>query len=195
MSEAAIQRQRILREFVSEHVGNCVTYLVEYVLQKSMEGDTDAPLDWEDVRNSTTFDNLTLESLLQTAVDLERNGVDFSWSIPDEVEDNWTEEEHEAFEEILADSYPAEALQTFLEHFPNAEIDEDALANACASEYNPEIYEWWVVDSFFARQLQQRGEVVLDGQFWGRQCTGQAIFLDCIIGEIYDALQARVGGA
>lgn len=50
-----------------------------------------------------------------------------------------------------------------------------------------EIYEWWLVESFLARDLKARGHPILEsahGPIWGRCCTGQAILLDRAIQEI-----------
>ena len=41
-----------------------------------------------------------------------------------------------------------------------------------------EIFEWWLVSGWLAGKLEDAGEIVLHGQYWGRQCTGQAIKMD-----------------
>jgi hypothetical protein len=51
-----------------------------------------------------------------------------------------------------------------------------------------EIYEWWIVDSFLQRKLNEREEPLLInnyGTWWGRQTTGQAISMDEVIQDIY----------
>jgi hypothetical protein len=51
----------------------------------------------------------------------------------------------------------------------------------------PEIFEYWSVTDWLGEKLKQKGEIVfkyLDFTVWGRQCTGQAIFLDPVIQEI-----------
>lgn len=50
-----------------------------------------------------------------------------------------------------------------------------------------EVYEHWVVDSYFGRQLEERGEVVFEFggmTIWGRCTTGQSIALDHVIREM-----------
>lgn len=50
-----------------------------------------------------------------------------------------------------------------------------------------EIYEWHEVSELFYRQLRKHGEPVIDydgGYLWGRTCTGQAAYLDGVIGAI-----------
>lgn len=54
-----------------------------------------------------------------------------------------------------------------------------------------EIYEWWVVSQVLVIKLRQHGEPLLNneyGTWWGRCCTGQAIFLDGVIEVIYDEI-------
>jgi hypothetical protein len=54
-----------------------------------------------------------------------------------------------------------------------------------------EVYEWWVVSDLLTIKLRQHGEPLLGneyGTWWGRCCTGQAIFLDEVIEKIYDEI-------
>ena len=64
------------------------------------------------------------------------------------------------------------------------DVDVDDFRNPC--------YEHWIVSSWLARKLEERGEVVgeLCGlTIWGRGATGQSICMDhvirCIIEELY----------
>ena len=53
--------------------------------------------------------------------------------------------------------------------------------------YNNEIMEWWLVTPSFARLLKAEGEYILeilDCYWWGRTCSGQAIYLDSVIVDI-----------
>lgn len=63
-----------------------------------------------------------------------------------------------------------------------------------AGEDLQEIFEWWFVSRWFYEKLRKAGESVIEsdyGYLWGRTCTGQAIFLDSVIEDIYDSLQAE----
>ena len=62
--------------------------------------------------------------------------------------------------------------------------DIDALEGA--EDYQQEIFEYWIVSSWFAKKLDAEGEPVYYGfnNIWGRTCTGQAIKLDYVIGKI-----------
>ena len=50
-----------------------------------------------------------------------------------------------------------------------------------------EIFEYWAVENWLAKQLEKQGEIIfdcLDFIVWGRQCTGQAISMDGVIKDI-----------
>ena len=51
----------------------------------------------------------------------------------------------------------------------------------------PEVFEYWVVTSWFAEKLKAHGELVtefFDLVIWGRQTTGQLTSADAVIGDI-----------
>jgi len=59
-------------------------------------------------------------------------------------------------------------------------------------EHVKTIYEWWTVSSWLERHLEQQHEPILRndyGVWWGRTCTGQAIYLDSVIEQIYKDTQ------
>ena len=50
-----------------------------------------------------------------------------------------------------------------------------------------EVMEWWLVTPFLAEQLKSENEVILedmDCYWWGRTCSGQAIYMDGVISRI-----------
>ena len=50
-----------------------------------------------------------------------------------------------------------------------------------------EVFEWWLVSPYLAQELKQQGEVIIDAlgcHWWGRQSSGQAIYMDAAIQEI-----------
>ena len=52
-----------------------------------------------------------------------------------------------------------------------------------------EIYEWWVVSGWLEIMLRKHGEPILSnnyGNWWGRCATGQAVFMDGVIRDIFD---------
>lgn len=61
----------------------------------------------------------------------------------------------------------------------------DKICNECNDgETKIEIFEWWAVSRGLAQALADKGEVVLAGEVWGRQTTGQAISIDWVIEDI-----------
>lgn len=93
---------------------------------------------------------------------------------------NWEDVEnlYKSKEELLDEGYTLEQIE-------NGEADD-----------HHEIYEWWLVTNWFADKLRAQSEPVLDndyGTWWGRTGTGQAIYIDGVIGRIYDSLQSLQG--
>ena len=68
---------------------------------------------------------------------------------------------------------------------------ESAEAFEDSGENMQEIFEWWKCTDWLIKKLKAKGEPILEtdyGDYWGRTCTGQAIYLDGIIEEIYNEL-------
>lgn len=64
-------------------------------------------------------------------------------------------------------------------------IDEDYAYPFLDSD--EEIFEWWLVTRWLAERLKEHGEVVIDAfdcHWWGRQSSGQAVYMDSVIQEI-----------
>lgn len=71
-----------------------------------------------------------------------------------------------------------------------ATIDKESSYEAC------EIFEYWIVDPWFGEKLRDHGECVLErpmGWIWGRQGSGQAIYLDSVIGKIAEGVEILEG--
>ena len=50
-----------------------------------------------------------------------------------------------------------------------------------------DVMEWWLIDSWLAERLKEQGEVIIEEYgcyWWGRQSSGQAIYMDGVIQEI-----------
>lgn len=75
--------------------------------------------------------------------------------------------------------------------------DWEALANDNRIEpYEREIYEHWIVTSWLAHKLAEKGETtgeLFDFSIWGRCCTGQAISMDSVIIEIASDMEILPG--
>lgn len=62
----------------------------------------------------------------------------------------------------------------------------NTLMDYCVDGLN-EILEWWLVSDWLAERLKAEGEVVLEEyncHWWGRQSSGQAIYMDWVIEKI-----------
>lgn len=54
-----------------------------------------------------------------------------------------------------------------------------------------EVMEWWLVTRWLAERLKEQGEIVIEQYgcyWWGRQCSGQAVYMDGVITEIAESL-------
>ena len=50
-----------------------------------------------------------------------------------------------------------------------------------------DVMEWWLIDSWLAERLKEQGEVIIEEYgcyWWGRQSSGQAIYMDYVIQRI-----------
>ena len=70
-------------------------------------------------------------------------------------------------------------------------IEEMIRANLISEEYLypfvDDVMEWWLIDSWLAERLKEQGEVIIEEYgcyWWGRQSSGQAIYMDSVIQEI-----------
>ena len=70
-------------------------------------------------------------------------------------------------------------------------IEEMIRANLISEEYlypfADDVMEWWLIDSWLAERLKAQGEVIIEEYgcyWWGRQSSGQAIYMDGVIQEI-----------
>lgn len=56
---------------------------------------------------------------------------------------------------------------------------------------NSQVLEWWLVTPYMAELLRDNGEVILDAYgcyWWGRQASGQALYMDGVIQEIAELI-------
>ena len=57
---------------------------------------------------------------------------------------------------------------------------------------NSEVLEWLLVTPYMAELLKEKGEVILsdyDCYWWGRQTSGQALYMDGVIQEIAEQMR------
>ena len=64
----------------------------------------------------------------------------------------------------------------------------DSLQNL---DENSEILEWWLVTPYLAELLKENGEVIFEDYdccWWGRQTSGQALYMDWVIQKIAEQM-------
>jgi hypothetical protein len=145
---------------------------VEYILKASVE-DSDAPFSYDDYDHFYYDEDELRKAILEDykTMDTEdKKGVLDYLDFDDET----------AFIESL-DELDTDDLKVMIEqqidHFLNFSLDEH--------EHQTEVMQWFIMHDCILRELEARGEVVLNSKFWGRQSYGQAIELDGIIITIF----------
>ncbi len=75
-------------------------------------------------------------------------------------------------------------------------VDKNSgLCEDCHADNPLEIFEWWLVSEWFSDHLKAQDEIVIsddESYWWGRQTTGQAIYLDGVIERIAKNLNANI---
>ena len=70
--------------------------------------------------------------------------------------------------------------------------DESLLDSLQNFDDSSEVLEWWLVTPYMAELLKEKGEVILsdyDCYWWGRQTSGQALYMDGVIQEIAEQMR------
>lgn len=169
------KNQQILGEFVRKNVIYCVSYMVDavYKLMGNCGRLNDIDYSLDDMMN--IIDMPDYESAC------ENNDIDVYYS-----------RECEGYMFTDRDGEESETYNTFyqaceaaVEHF---DLDYDY----------KEAYEHWIVDKRLGEKLEEHGEMVIFDFLgleciWGRTCTGQAILLDHVIGEIAEEMEILEG--
>lgn len=168
----------VLRNMVRENVYVCQTSLVESLLSNYYFDD-------DSIKNMYIDNSKAIDELEDKIIELNK--------AIDEVEEiEYTisqalEEDKKALEEDLKNYDSVEELKEKIEKLED-EIEELESENG---DIKNEPLEYWVVSNWFAERLEEHGELtVSDGEctWWGRCTSGQAIYLDSIIEEIYDEI-------
>ena len=70
--------------------------------------------------------------------------------------------------------------------------DESLLDSLQNFDDSSDVLEWWLVTPYMAELLKEKGEVILsdyDCYWWGRQTSGQALYMDGVIQEIAEQMR------
>lgn len=167
----SIVNQEIKGKFISQHVFCNVNSLVEFSISKSIEGDQNAPIQFEDVENLYTYPELIGKH------------VNF---------DGGTEDERETEIQRLMELSTLDSTTPLQVEEIEADIEELKNLDTQAQD----VFEWWAISDYFMRQLRERGYVVYTDSYynyWGRTTTGQAILLDGIVSRICSDMEILEG--
>jgi hypothetical protein len=83
--------------------------------------------------------------------------------------------------------------EEILENFDDSKEDEEITQEEFIRDYRyngydqKEIMEWYLVSDWLLYKLKSKNEAFINndyGEYWGRCCTGQSIYLDFVIQEI-----------
>jgi len=83
--------------------------------------------------------------------------------------------------------------EEILEHFEDEKEDEEMTQEEFIENYRyegcdeKEIFEWYLVSDWLIDKLREKNQPVIDndyGEYWGRCCMGQSIYLDYVIQEL-----------
>lgn len=194
---------RKFKSYVNENIIYCQTHIVEYILNKNYE-DENTPFHYDEILNQTYLDTLQIIEdiiyylnnenyeedlyLLNNLGECSQDDKDLLKNFLDEVNLKISEEDlyKMDFEELnkKVEDYLKELHEDDLK-----ELLEDNSFNWGLSieDYHnqTEVYEWWLVSSWLHDLLNYHGEVVLNGNYWGRCTTGQSIELDGVIQNIF----------
>ena len=175
------QQQEIATKFIDCHPTRLMNVEVEYILSKSFE-DSEAPFSYDDITNHDYYGSVEVNGYWEEFTEEERDDKkeffeyllgkweshrDHIEELQTEVEDS-DSEEYENLEKRYekADS-KCDDLQEVIDTLENMDFDQQ-----------PEIFQWFMVSDWLASKLEEYGECVLTGEYWGRQCCGQSITLD-----------------
>lgn len=173
-----LQREPEFKKYLDEFIYNKSLLMneeVEYILNRSYE-DSDAPFSYDDIPLFYYEESDLINAIIEDI----KNYLE-----EDEQQDLFKEvnEEHNLKIKTLGD-YEVYLNSLYLEDLKIILEDERSL-NLCDYEQQREIYQWFIMDDRILNQIEERGGVVLNDKFWGRESYGQAIELDGLIIDIF----------
>lgn len=185
-----IQIEELAESYQRNLILACQSALVDDLLRNEFDGFSS-----DDIQN--LYPNCDAWDVTECREWLDEHGVDFPQPNPWEMT---REELVEALTEVSIECRDDESddvlLKAVIENIDDETIDgltewrEAVRDNAEANE----IFEWYAVDSWLAKQLADFGEPVIDndyGYWWGRCCTGQALIMDGTLQKIAAASLAE----
>lgn len=185
------EMQRVARDFVEGNVYCNIGALMEYAIQKSVE-DNYAPVHYEEIPFQVDPGDWNATQLKEYISD------NFSMTWEEVTGEPWEKDEETA--EIDPETDEPQVLHFTVADDEERYEDEIEKARDCIRDNaeQREVYEWWAVSQWLAERLKERGYIVVDEMgaglyVWGRETTGQAIYMDYAIQEITNQWRALRG--
>lgn len=177
------QKQKLVDKLLADHPLRLNNAIVEYVLQKGFE-DADAPFNHEDITNFNYYGSVVVNGAWEELTEEERDELlpiyeyleTKAESVLNKLEElqgdlevdcleyNQLEEKINRWSEVVG------KYQNQLQELQDMDFDQ-----------SPEIYQWFSCSDWLIRELEEKGQCTLDGEFWGRQCCGQSVVLDHVM--------------
>jgi len=161
-------------EFVNNNIHCLVNEEAEYMLKKGWE-DNESPLSYDDI-NLDDYESLK-ENVIY------------------EIENNYKEEQEQKDlrEEInLVKSggtyFDIEEKESFKEFIDNLENEDLRVLADEVFQIEPnqkEVFQWFIVSSDIAHAIEEQGGVILNENWFGRECCGQSLSMDYMFIKIY----------
>lgn len=181
------QKQNMTQEFLRDISIINQNTVVEYILSKSYECG-DAPFSYDDITNNEPSGSIMINGDYLTLTENERDEkLEFYERLRDKADSVV-----DARYKLLSNSDNAEydTLETKHDKSENLHSKFESICDdlECMDfEDFPEVFQWFECDSFLLDRLEEHGECILDGTYWGRQTCGQSIVLDHVMQKIaYD---------
>jgi len=191
--------QEIKRKFIQREINCCATFEIAKLLSLSYQvGDSDLP-QYDDISNFFRYPDFSGKFIS----DYTGNEADRKKSLEileDEISklDAIIFDYKEFYENNLLTDYRNKIIFNRIDNLENLSIEMEREKQEFEEQENEpaEILEWWNVSREFFEKLKEKNEPVLDygsGYYWGRTCSGQAIFLDSVISEICNDVEILEG--
>ena len=170
------------KKYMDDNVFCLVNEEAEYMLKKSYE-DSESPLSYEDIDLYYYDEEELKEAIIKDYEDLENE-----------------EEIKEFLESINLDLYHNQdnkksriiRLKDYLNDLDDNDLKELIQENDFLFSFNVEdyehtreIYQWFIVSSNLAYEIEKNNGVILNSNWFGRECCGQCITLDYMFIKIY----------
>lgn len=178
MTYGNLQREPAFKHYLDTYVYSesmLMNDVVGYILKQSYE-DSEAPFSYEDIQPYFRYEDMREDLIKEVSEEDEE--------VQKEVFEQANEEHNRRIKnlsdfEVFVKSLDDDDIHSFVENNTTLAID------VYDYEEYPEVYQWFIMGEHLLRELEDRGEVVLNNCFWGRQCCGQAIEMDSIIIQIF----------